>query len=324
MASPPYSHSYPPATSPPYPSNAQLPQPQKRRQSEMPSSASQPSLKRRKASALSTTSAPLSAHPLRQTSFPPENASRTSAYSRSPSVDAMSLVSGSAVGGAVKKKRGRKPKNSANDDASLVGGRTKSTISGTSGRRKRRQSEVSAEDEEEGGEEMAIETVARTQEERAREVEHRALLVRQLDPEQMSRYEAYRSGRLGESVVRRIVNQTLSQSAPASVILAVRSVAKIFAGEMVEGARRVQTQWLEASGEDQTTGLPSPPAENDTVKEKEMRRGPLLPDHLREALRRLKLERDGGLSGQLGLWQLQQNSGVERFGAKSMGKRLLK
>lgn len=112
------------------------------------------------------------------------------------------------------------------------------------------------------------------------------------------------------------------------MILAVRSVAKIFAGEMVEGARRVQTQWLEASGEDQTTGLPSPPAENGTVKEKEKeketRRGPLLPDHLREALRRLKLERDGGLSGQLGLWQLQQSSGVERFGAKSMGKRLLR
>lgn len=113
------------------------------------------------------------------------------------------MVSGSAAG-PTKKKRGRKLKNAANDDASLVGGRTKSTASGTSGRRKRRPSEISADEEEEGGEEMAIETVARTQEERAREVEHRALLVRQLDPEQMSRYEAYRSGRLGESVVRRV------------------------------------------------------------------------------------------------------------------------
>jgi hypothetical protein len=35
-----------------------------------------------------------------------------------------------------------------------------------------------------------------------------------------------------------IVNQTLSQSAPASVILAVKSVAKIFAREMIEGARK--------------------------------------------------------------------------------------
>jgi transcription initiation factor TFIID subunit 11 len=120
-----------------------------------------------------------------------------------------------------------------------------------------------------------------------------------------------------------IVNQTLSQSAPASVILAVKSVAKIFAGEMIEGARKVQTQWLEASGESQT-GLRSPPAEADKPKEKETRRGPLLPDHLRESIRRYKEEGDGGLVGQLGLWQLQAHSGVERFGIKVGGKRLMK
>lgn len=103
----------------------------------------------------------------------------------------------------------------------------------------------------------------------------------------------------------------------------MRSVAKLFAGEMIEGARKVQSEWLETADETQT-GLPSPPADGDKSKEKEMRRGPLLPDHLRESLRRYKIAADGGLAGQLGLWQLQQQSGVDRFGVKVRGKKLLK
>lgn len=101
-------------------------------------------------------------------------------------------------------------------------------------------------------------------------------------------------------------------------------MAKIFAGEMIEGARKVQTQWLESSGEDQTTGLPSPPAEGAQSKPKETRRGPLQPEHLQEALRRQKIAREGGSTGQLGLWQHQMSSGVERFGTKLGGKRLFK
>lgn len=92
---------------------------------------------------------------------------------------------------------------------------------------------------------------------------------------------------------------------------------------MIEGARKVQTQWLQASGESQT-GLPSPPAEEEQHNETDMRRGPLLPDHLRESIRRYKAEADGGLVGQLGLWQLQNRNGVERFGVKVGGKRLLR
>lgn len=92
---------------------------------------------------------------------------------------------------------------------------------------------------------------------------------------------------------------------------------------MIEGARKVQTEWLEISGESQT-GLPSPPAEDNVPIEKEKRRGPLLPDHLREAFRRHMLEGDGGLVGELGLWQHQNHSGVERFAVKVQGKRLFK
>lgn len=80
----------------------------------------------------------------------------------------------------------------------------------------------------------------------------------------------------------------------------------------------MQTQWVEA-GADPQTDIP-----RSLEPDKEKRRGPLMPDHLREAFRRHMLEADGGLVGQLGLWQLQQHSGVERFGVKVKGKRLLK
>ncbi len=97
----------------------------------------------------------------------------------------------------------------------------------------------------------------------------------------------------------------------------------MFAGEIIEGARKVQTEWLESTGESQIS-LPSPPAETHTSPENERRRGPLLPDHLREAFRRHLLDSDGGLVGQLGLWQAQQHNGVERFAVKLGGKRLFK
>ncbi|TAQ84279.1 hypothetical protein B7494_g7395 [Chlorociboria aeruginascens] len=306
------------------PSYTSIPQPS-RRLSEMPTSA--PSINRRKASMISTTSA-TSAHPLRQTSFPPEQVPR---YSASPSVDG-SLLSG-GPSNSTKKKRSRKSKGAAGDEGSVKGVPARSAISGNSGKsgaKKRKRAESVDEEEEDGGEgEMNVEMVVNTQEEKQKEIRHRAMLVNAFDEEQFSRYEAWRSSKLPDSIVRRIVNQTLSQSAPASVILAVKSVAKIFAGEMIEGARKVQSEWIAVANETQT-GLPSPPAEpsietpdqtgNGNIeggrkeREKETRRGPLGPDHLREAIRRYKVAREGDLAGQLGLWQLQQSSGVERFG----------
>ncbi|CAG8960235.1 hypothetical protein HYFRA_00012754 [Hymenoscyphus fraxineus] len=321
MASPPYSYNT--AISPSYPSHAQLPQPPKRRQSDMPSSA--PSMKRRKASMISTTSTS-SAHPLRQTSFPPEQSSRSPAFSRSPSADTM--VSSSVAGSSrpKKKKPSKKSKGGANDESSVVDG--KSGTPAPAAGKKRRASNASLDDEEEGGggsHTMALELTSGTKEEKARELEHRALLVRSLDPEQFRRYEAWRACRWPDAVIRRIVNQTLSQSSHPSVIGAVKSIAKIFAGELIEGARRVQDQWLENTREDQVNGLPSPPREEDgEPREVDTRRGPLLPDHLREALRRYKLAREGGLTGQLGLFQLQQQGGTERFGVRVKGRRLLK
>ncbi|KAL3423122.1 Transcription initiation factor TFIID subunit 11 [Phlyctema vagabunda] len=321
MASPPYNHNYGNAISPPYPANAQLPQ-TKRRGSDMPTAA--PSHKRRKTSMLSTTSNN-SAHPLRQTSFPPENGQ---GYARSPSVDTMSLVSGSAANGPTKKKRASgKRKGAQNDDtASLTGGAAPTAVSGVSGkgRGKRRASEVSGDEEDEGDDEHAITITAKTQEERQKEMENRSLLVKELNPQQFARYEAWRAAKLTDGTVRKLVNQTLSQSVPASVILAIRSVAKVFAGDIVEAARKVQSQWIETAEQTQTGKLPTPPADDEAPREKETRRGPLMPDHLREALRRYRINNEGDGVGQLDLWQHQHQSGVERFGVKVKGKRLMR
>ena len=114
-----------------------------------------------------------------------------------------------------------------------------------------------------------------------------------------------------------IVNQTLSQSVPASVILAIKSVTKVFIGEMIEGARKVQAQWDET--DEEMAVLPG--SDNKATKQL---KAPLQADHLREALRRHKTAGEGSNTGQLGLWQLQQHSGVERFGTKVGGKRLMK
>ncbi|PQE21797.1 transcription initiation factor TFIID subunit 11 protein [Rutstroemia sp. NJR-2017a BBW] len=304
MASPPQDL---PNNSPPYPSNINLPQAShKRRPSEAPPS------KRRKASMISVNST-TSAHPLRQTSFPPESAVFTPNYERSPSVDTMSLVSGS-VAGPGRKKRARKSSNK--QDGPLA--------------KKRRTSNASADEEEDDGVDQTITHMASgTKEEKQREMEKRAVLVKHMDEQQFRRYEAVRSAKLADATVRRIVNQTLSQSVPATVILAIRSVAKQYIGEVIEGARKVQTQWIEAG--EPNSGLPSPPAEDikmedgEEVKEaRELRRAPLQADHLREALRRSRDATEGGMAGQLNLWQLQQHNGVERFATRVRGKRLFK
>lgn len=245
-------------------------------------------------------------------------------------MDTMSIVSGSGPG--PKRKKGRKSKGGkGNDDtASVNGKKAKSTVSadgaGGAGRKRRASTAAEEEEEEDGGEEMALNVDAASKEEKAKEERRRQVLVRAFEKngEQFSRYEAWRSSKLGDATVRRIVNQTLSQSVPPNVILAIKSAAKIFAGEIIEGARKVQTEWVEVAADPGQLSLPSPPAEDSTPVEKEKRRGPLLPDHLREAFRRHMLEGDGGLVGELGLWQRQNVSGVERFGTKIGGKRLFK
>lgn len=215
MASPPYSYSPSSAISPPYPSHTQLPtlntlnMPNKKRVAGDGTPA--PALKRRKASTMSAASGGGSAHPLRQTSFPPDEMP-TPFAARSPSVDidSVSLVSGSQVSGAPpKKKRGRKPKADKTRDQtpSLVGGRAPTAVSGTSGPKSNVGGGLDAEDDDDGDgdvPETEMITARRTDEDRKKEKQLRATLVQCLDVDQYERHAVWRATKLPDSVIRRV------------------------------------------------------------------------------------------------------------------------
>ncbi|KAK1750512.1 transcription initiation factor TFIID-like protein [Echria macrotheca] len=350
MASPPYSQS-PTALSPPYPSHTQLPplntMTGKKRGSE---GGSSPALKRRKASTMSISSAAVgSAHPLRQTSFPPDEVG-TPFDPRSPSVDgdAMSFVSGSQVSGApVKKKRGRKSKaeKAREQTPSVAGGRAPTAVSGMSdGGRGAKSAAGGAggaeegEGDDDGPTEVAATAATMTKEQKEEEHRARGMLINAFSPDQFDRFENWRAGNLSKAGVRRLVNATISQSVTENVVIGMRAVAKVFIGDLIEGARRVQGEWIENTGEKQTD-LPTPPESTvpspggeDTQETtdqrpepvKDDRRGPLRPEHLREAMRRYKKGFEGGGVGMQWIWNQQQQNGVERFPSRTGGRRIFR
>ncbi len=57
---------------------------------------------------------------------------------------------------------------------------------------------------------------------------------------------------------------------------------------------------------------------------KEEPRGPLRPDHLREAWRRYRASMQSHGAGTLNLWHAQQHSGVERFPIRTGSRRIFK
>lgn len=152
-----------------------------------------------------------------------------------------------------------------------------------------------------------------------------------------------------------IVNHTVSQSVPPTVITTINGATKTFVGTLVERAREVQLQWaaLEtppitppkvpidptdfhaenpnneictaASGNnafaDLTTAAQSVKEQTDQgERPKEL--GPLLPDHFREALRRYKRDGDGGGTGLTGV---SVGLGVPGSGSARLGgKRLFR
>jgi len=90
------------------------------------------------------------------------------------------------------------------------------------------------------------------------------VLMDNFSPAQYDRFEAYRRHALPKQAVRKVIQQTLGQQVSQPVAQIVAGFAKVFVGEVVEKARAVQ----ERRGE----------------------RGPLSPDHLREAYRMYQQE----------------------------------
>lgn len=121
------------------------------------------------------------------------------------------------------------------------------------------------------------------------------------------------------------MNATVSQSVQGQISSSVRAVTKVFAGELIELARQVQTEFVRA-GEKQTD-LPTPPpgtAEAEAAaRDESERRGPLRPEHLREAWRRYQRCGEGRGVGTQQPWHAQQGDGVDRFSTKT-GKRMFR
>ncbi|KAL8865915.1 MAG: hypothetical protein Q9174_006614 [Haloplaca sp. 1 TL-2023] len=246
MASPPYRS---PAGSPPYPSSAALPNPKKRPSLSLTSH--QPAAKRRKPTNASQTSTPATSHPLRQTSFPPEE-SAIDLGERSPSVEsdgtAHQSVAASATGKPLPKKRGRKRKS---DMTSVVSGDrpaakdTKSEAGPLAEEAEEEEDEADAEDGAQGDQDK---------EQKRKDKANMAVLVSHFNDDQTERYEAMRRNKFRKETVRKIVNQTLSQSVPPSIVTGISGYTKTMLGMLIERARDIQEQNAAAAA-----AYPSPP-----------------------------------------------------------------
>lgn len=354
MSSPP---PYNPAGSPP-PGIASLQNPRKRLSlstsnlSPTNSHNGGPTPKRRKPS-FAPSAGSSSAHPLRQTSFPPpefQNArsatgSRQVSYSPAIGEEAASVSSFGAgrskKGGRGTSKRGGKSGSqsvagtSAHDDDdadTAVGG-----FRGGKGSKKRgkaaaakaaaEEEEAEDDDDDDGAQGEALFDGAREMDDaaKAQEGEHRMILYETLSQEQRDRYDIWNRQALRKNTVRKIVNQTLSQSVPQSIVLTVSASAKVFIGDLVEKARDVQTEWLACeskwpTGEEKEEYSTTGGKAATFFDVKEMDKGPLTPDHLREALRRYKKDREGGGAGLLGM----SLHGKDAVASRTSGRRLFK
>lgn len=358
------------ATSPPTPTNLTLPNP-KKRPSIGPASPSGTNTTYTSQAA----KRPKHQHPLRQTSFPSTEAQAglytpTAPRSETGSVSA-SLLSGfsGTTGGGSKRSRGRPKKRKTqphdihtgrsgeddpNDDGSstlpdgLTGthdsppqrnrrGGTKSIISATGPAGTAAAAAADDDDDDAPLADPNSDESLRLHAEMAKEKEKIAQLQEALTPEQMQRYVVYNRTKLKHATLKRIVNQTVSQSVTANPLQAVQWVGKVFVGEIVELARVVRAEWAERwevarreererkerekeereremqqrkeiAGESESerqrhtqiqqplrrSTLPSVKPTEDLYAAANPHRGGLLPDHLREAVRRYKVEGEGG------------------------------
>lgn len=166
-------------------------------------------------------------------------------YSRSPSVD--SVATGSLANGIGGKKRKRKDGDAVSATGSSVRGGKRSdgtALNGEAGdgAENEEEDELEGDDLDEDMDTM-LEGGRATEASKKQEKEHERMLLQAMDADQSDRYATYRRIRLRPQIVRRLVNQTLSQSVPQPVIIAVTSYSKAFIGELIDRALTVRDEW---------------------------------------------------------------------------------
>lgn len=265
MASPPYST----ASSPPGPTPLSLPR-------QRPNGLALPPKHRKN----STTSQPTSSHPLRQTSFPPsEDGYSRDGFSPAESLDSLDDADiRSAVGEGdpnsttskkrkrgEKRPRGRPPKDprahaAARNKAASVNGSESTARRGGGGGGEPSVVLTHSGDEEEdeddaggGGEGRAAGDFSLLPAEMDRDKQRKFLFREAVPTAHQARYDSFNTVKLKPADVRKLVNQTLSQSVPANVVTVVGSYTKMFAGMLIEAARGVQGE-LVASREKRADG----------------------------------------------------------------------
>ena len=180
-------------------------------------------------------------------------------------------------------------------------------------------------------------------------------------PEQEHRHLMYKRSTLNKTQLKRIVNQTVSQSVTALPLIAIGAYSKFFVGEIVTRALDVRKEWAaafdaniekererqrqreieqeqkrkgdEEAKEKNMSETKAGAAKNDDDKVKKIElvpnphKGGLLPDHLREALRRYKADGEGGGVGfgntSLGMMG-NQGAGTWRVGGGVSARRLFR
>lgn len=314
-------------------------------------------------------------HPLRQTSFPAnvEQAAYASAVESARS-ETGSVANSTFSRASKAQPRGRgRPRKSlqvTEDDA-----RNARDSGSTTGKPSQAKSVVSmaksgVEDEPDDDEEEEIE-VHGNEDEGDHDAEEQVRvnrLVAQMPDMHSQKYNEFKSAKLKEAVVKRIINQTVSQSVTTQAIHAAQYATKAFAVEVIERARQVQEEYARAADiglrrkkkaqhaaiaekeqaladREKAEAAKDPPV---TIPDQEKRaaqleifvmrkeaaryvpnkhKGGLLPDHIREGLRRYKHDGDGdgfGFSGHSHALLAVKGSNSWRIGDGMTGQRLFR
>ncbi|KAI9485821.1 MAG: hTAFII28-like protein conserved region-domain-containing protein [Benjaminiella poitrasii] len=127
-----------------------------------------------------------------------------------------------------------------------------------------------AEADDDEKEEVMVDMDAHMQAQMEKAKEDMKVLLENFSDDQLQRYEGYRRSALNRTNVKRLVSQVLNQQCSQTMAFVVAGFSKVYIGEIVEKAKEIMEEWGD--------------------------QGAIRPEHLREAHRRYKKERQTSAS----------------------------